>query len=382
MRILFLQKVDNAKGGIANVNENLMKYFLSQNCQVDVLSLRHGYTWEDVSYPEGVNRYLVNDSEVWGLPRLYEILEEVKCGHFFKAFHMWAQRGSYKRRLAKDYEQCQKEIERIQPDVIINSHYELLDGISETYLKKTIMHFHTSFGQVKGNRSYIKTFQKYQSQISTFVWLTEQTKKEAIEFGFQNSKCIYNPISFSETRSADLKRKKVIFIGRLSEEKRIPLAIECFREVVHENKLDDWMFEIYGSGPLVDKIMEEIKNDKQVQYKGQTDEVNEVLLDSSLLILTSAFEGMPLVVLEANECGVPSLIYDFGESSREVVVDGVTGIIVPQDNKELFKANLKEMMCETEIREKYGPACKKFAKEFALETIGKKWIELFEEMEK
>ena len=382
MRILFLQKVDNAKGGIANVNENLMKYFLSQNCQVDVLSLRHGYTWEDVSYPEGVTRYLVNDSEVWGLPRLYEILEEVKCGHFFKAFHMWAQRGSYKRRLAKDYEQCQKEIERIQPDVIINSHYELLDGISEPYLKKTIMHFHTSFGQVLKNRSYVKMFRKYQSRIFTFVWLTEQTKKDAISFGLNNSKCIYNPLFFSEERTADLKQKKVVFIGRLSEEKRIHLMIEYFREVVQENELYDWTFEIYGSGPLVEKITEEIKDDKQILYKGQTEQVNEVLLESSLLVLTSEFEGMPLVVLEANECGVPALIYDFGESSREVVINEKTGIIVPQDDKESFKLNLKKMLSETKQREKYSLPCKEFAKQFALETTGKKWMTLFEEMEK
>lgn len=382
MRILFLQKVDNAKGGIANVNENLMKYFLLQNYQVDVLSLRHGNTWEEVSYPQGVNQYLINDCTVWGCPRLNKTLEEVKCGHLGKACRMLIQRRSYKRQLSRDYEKCQKEIERLQPDVIINSHYELLDGISESYLKKTIMHFHTSFGQVLANRSYVKTFRKYHSRIHTFVWLTEQTKKEAVSFGLGNSKCIYNPISFSEARSADLKKKKIVFIGRLSEEKRIQLAIEYFREVVQENQLDDWMFEIYGSGPLIEKITEEIKNDKQILYKGQTEQVNEVLLESSLLLLTSAFEGMPLVVLEANECGVPALIYDFGESSREVVIDGVTGIIVPQDDKELFKANLKKMLCETECREKYGSACKEFAKNFALETIGKKWIELFEEMEK
>ena len=381
MRILFLQKVDNAKGGIANVNENLMKYFLSQNCQVDVISMRHGYTWEDVSYPQGVTRYLINDRVIWGIPRLHEMLEEVKSGRFYKVFPMWWQRRNYRKELAKDFEQCKKEIERLQPDVIINSHYELLDGISEAYLKKTIMHFHTSFGQVRENRSYVKMFEKYQSKISTFVWLTEQTKKDAIDFGFENSKCIYNPISFSETRSSDLNQNKVVFLGRLSEEKRISLAIEYFREVVQENKLDDWIFEIYGSGPLIEEIVEEIKNDKQIQYKGQTEKVNEVLLDSSLLILTSAFEGMPLVVLEANECGVPTLIYDFGESSHEVVVDGVTGIIVPQDNKELFKANLEKLMCGTDIRKKYGSASKEFAKGFALETIGKQWMELFKGME-
>lgn len=381
MRILFLQKVDNAKGGVTNVNTNLMTYFLSLQYDVELISLRHGPSWEEVTYPQGVHIQLVNDKEVWGGPRLREVLGQVTSGHIFRAISMLKDRVIYDRKMKKDYAQCKKVIRELQPDVIINSHYELLDAIDSSYLKKTIMHFHTSFDQVIENRSYVKTFQKYASRIHKFVWLTEKTRDEAIDFGFKNSISIYNPLSFSESRQADMKNKKMIFIGRLSEEKRVDLAIRYFEEVVRENALDDWVFEIYGSGELTEEIVKGIINKQQVIYKGTTDCVNEVLLESSLLVLTSRFEGMPLVAAEANECGVPVIVYDFGESSREVVLDGRTGVIVPQNDEERFKEVLTIFFKDEKYRQKLSAECKTFAKTFALENIGSQWERLFKEME-
>ena len=104
------------------------------------------------------------------------------------------------------------------------------------------MHFHTSFDQVLTNSSYLKIFKKYASKIYGFVWLSKQTCQEAISNGFVNSRCIYNPLMFSEERCADIKNKKILFIGRMAEEKRVHLAIEYFSEVVKNKNLSDWIF--------------------------------------------------------------------------------------------------------------------------------------------
>lgn len=380
MRILFLQKVDNANGGITNVNINLMSYFLSLDYQVDVLSLRHGDTWENVSYPQGVNKYLINEKDVWGCPRLKDLLKDLKHGNLIRGAALLVERFVYKRKISNDYKKSRKEIERLKPDVIINSHYELLVGIGESYLRKTIMHFHTNFEQVLTNRSYLKTFRKYASKIYTFVWLSKETKNKAVAHGLENSKCIYNPLSFSEQRCADMSNKKVVFIGRLSKEKRVHLAINYFKEVVCNNEFNEWKFEIYGSGELAEEIKCDIGNNHQIIFKGPTEQVNEAMLGSSLLVLTSSFEGMPLVVLEANECGVPALVYDFGESSREVVIDGKTGIIVPQNNETMYKEMMEKIFRDEDYRLELSSECKKFAKSFALENIGREWLNLFKEM--
>ena len=382
MKILFLQNVDNAKGGIATVNLKLMSYFLSLNLQVDVISIRHGNTWDQINYPDGTGIYLINDKDLWGTPRLNECLMYIKHGKIGKAMGVLLKRFVHKRKMRADYRLCSEKIEALAPDVIINSHYEILQGISPSYLRKTIMHFHTSFDQVMDNNSYQRIFKKYADKLYSFVWLSKKTKEEAVEYGFKNSTYIYNPISFSESSRADMNNKKMIFLGRLSEEKRIHLAIEYFREVVKENGLSEWDFEIYGDGPLKQELLLQIKDDSRVHYRGRTDNVKEVLLKSSVLILTSEFEGMPLVVLEANECGVPAIVYDFGESSCEVVKNGETGVIVPQNDKQAFKQELKRLLEDKAYRESLSKSANNFAKNFSVENMGQQWLELFDRMEK
>ena len=381
MKILFLQKVDNACGGVTNVNLNLITRFLQLGHQVDVLSVRHGDTWEQVNYPEGAQTHLINGQNVWGCPRLKDILATLKRGNLVDAGKIFLDRIAYKRQIAKDYKVCQKVIAKLEPDVIINSHYEVLDGIGKDYLKKTIMHFHTNFGQVLENRSYRKMFEKYTSKIFAFVWLSEKTKQEAISHGITNSTCIYNPLAFSEERRADMSNKKMLFVGRLSQEKRVELAIQYFKEVAEENGFQDWTFEIYGAGELEELVISEIQGHPQIFYKGRTEKVNDTLLEGSILVLTSEFEGMPLVVLEANECGVPVLAYDFGESSTEVILHGETGILVPQNEKETFKIMMKTLFEDEEYRRELSTKAKEFAKDFAIENIGNQWLKLFDEME-
>lgn len=381
MRILFLQKVDNAKGGIATVNVKLMSYFISLGYQVDVLSIRHGDTWESIDYPEGVGQFIVNKKNVWGAPRLNEAAKCLKRGKLPQTVHILKKRFVHNQLINKDYESCQKIIEKLNPDIIINSHYEVLRGISENYLKKTIMHFHTSFDQIMVNKSYQTVLKKYADKIGMFVWLSEKTKDQAVAFGFKKSIYIYNPISFSSKERASMKNKKILFLGRLSEEKRIHLAIEYFREVIQEEALTEWIFEIYGDGHLKEEITKEIREDSQIIYKGRTENVKEPLAGSSVLILTSDFEGMPLVVLEANECGVPVIAYDFGESSGEVIKNGITGVIVPQNDKDTFKKELKKMLTDEEYRERLSINAKEYAKNFSLEQVGQCWLNLFDKLE-
>lgn len=376
MHILFLQKVDNARGGIANVNLNLMSYFLSQGDEISVVSIRHGYTFENIPYPSLTKRYVINEKTIWGMPRLREIADLLRKGHILKAFRLGLERVRYQKEIREDYACCQNLIRQISPDVIINSHYEVLSGVPDEYLKRTVMHFHTSFDQVLENNSYQKTFDRYKDRIFCFIWLSQATMKQAVDHGYSNSRYIYNPISFSTDAKSELMQKKVVFIGRLAEEKRVHLAIEYFEKVVSKHHLDDWKLEIYGNGDEAEHIQKIVQDKKNISYMGQTNEVEKVLLDSSLMILTSRFEGMPLVVLEANECGVPVVSYDFGETSKEVILDGQTGLLIAQDDADKFCQALLKVMEDDAFRLALGRQAKTFSKAFSLNEIGRQWQSL------
>ena len=376
MRILFLQNTDDAMGGISRVNISLMKAFIDRGEEIVLISLRHSGNGDFVNYPEAVKRYLINDNRVWNCPRYSTAFNEFRRFHLVKGLQRIADRLVYDWYLGKDYDACRKMIVKIDPDIIINSHYELLDAIPEDYLKYTVNHFHTSFDQVLKNKSYLQIFRKYADKIGKFVWLTEASAEEAIKNGLENSTFIYNPLSFSSSKTADLNQKAVVFIGRFSPDKRLDRAVRIFDETVRENKIEDWRFDIYGSGYIDPETEKHICQNKYIHLCGRTDQVAEVLLKHSICILTSDFEGMALAIIEANECGVPVICFNFGESVYEEVLDCRTGYVIEQDNEEMFKKQLLNLMNNEELRKKMGSEAKRFALKFQIDNIVTLWYNL------
>lgn len=378
MKILFLQNTDDALGGISQVNCTLMKAFSEKGEEISLISMRHSGKRDEVTYPEIKNRLIINEKRTWNCPRYSFAIDDFIQLHFVKAVHKIIERLVYDWHLRKDYQICRRLIEQIKPDIIINSHYELLDAIPKAFLKKTINHFHTSFDQVLKNRSYINIFKKYRDKIGKFVWLTKASSQKAIENGFKNSTFIYNPLAFSSLTVTSYSQKSLIFLGRFAPEKRLDRAVRIFDEVVRENQIKDWRFDIYGTGYIDQETENIINQNKYIHLCGVTDNVSAVMLKHSICILTSEFEGMALVILEANECGLPVICFDFGESVYEEVLDQRTGYIIKRGDVDLYKKRLLSLMTDEELRSQMGYEAKKFAFQFRIDNIINVWYDLFE----
>ena len=243
------------------------------------------------------------------------------------------------------------------------------------------MHFHTSFDQVEGNRSYMNYFNQYKDRIFCFIWLSEGTTERAKKAGLEHSRYIYNPLTFHQEKASDLKQKTCVFVGRMASEKRVWLAIRHFIHVCEANpKLKEWTLELYGDGEEINAIKELIKDYPNVHYNGVSDCVQSVFMKSSIMLLTSEFEGMPLVVLEANECGVPVIAYEFGESSKEVILHRQSGILIHQGDEQSYEKALSDLMWQENERIRLGNNAKEFARSFSIERIVQEWLKLFGEI--
>lgn len=378
MKILFMQNTDDSLGGIVNVNISLMQKFIANGEEISLISLRHLGKKDKVNYPDELQNIVINEKDLWGCPRYKNAIEYLKQAKIVAFIKIIFARWKYDYCIKKDYEMCKRKIMQINPNIIINSHYELLEAIPECFLQRTVNHFHTSFNQVLENRSYMKIFEKYKDKIAKFVWLSRATCERAIESGLDNSIYIYNPLSFSSKLSTEITQKRAVFIGRFSEEKCLDRAVRLFCEVIAENGIEDWSFDIYGTGNLEDDVKKMVQQSAYVNVKGSTEHVRKTLLEYSIFILASRFEGMSLAVLEANECGLPVICFDFGESAQEEIIDGETGFVVAQDNEKMYKEKLCQLMYDVNLREKMGKNAKEFAVRFQIETIIKQWYELFQ----
>lgn len=378
MKLLMLQNIADAQGGISNVNCSLATMFLAHGHEVAIFSLRNGGDNHKIAYPRECTLEVINSDVLWDPPTGDKIRQNIRSHHFLKALRQFFARISYPRQLKKDYTKMKERIQAYAPDAIINSHYELLDAIPDAYLKRTFNHYHTTFEQVRSHAHQLQIFEKYREKLHTFVWLSEATCQEAIAHGFRNSTYIYNPNRFTyEHQSAAGKHKRAVFMGRFSPEKRLPLLIDLFDQTITNYHINDWDLDIYGYGTLDEQCRSKIAAHPHIVLKGSVTHPEDVLPSYGLMMMTSSFEGFALSILEANECGVPCIVFRFSEAIEEEIEHGRSGVIIPQDDQDAYCEYLAKMMKNDELRGNMGAYAKRYVQKFHEETIFAAWMKLF-----
>ena len=144
-------------------------------------------------------------------------------------------------------------------------------------------------------------------------------------------------------------------------------------------KYQDWVLEIYGDGFQEDNIKKVIHNHRQVKLMGRVDNPIDVLVKSDISLNTSDSEGFPMSVLEACECGVPTVSLNFGEAANEVILNNKTGYICK--DKEDYLEKLKRLMDDINLLKEFSINNINFAKNFKSDIVVKNWIKVFNEID-
>lgn len=380
-KVLILQIKNHTNGGIRFVNKLITDELTRLGYEARICSIRD-IPNESVSEPNPkVQLDIINKNDAWEIVHKSDVIRSLKSGKFFKTLKQYFTDA---KRLKEDYRKLENYIREYNPDIIISSHYEIFPGIPKEYLSRTINLHHTSYDMMKTFKNNKKELLKIKDKIN-FVWLSKGSCESAKKDGFENSISIYNPIRFKTNKKANVnKNKRLVTIARLGEEKRIELMIDIANDVFKNKEFKDWKLDIYGYGGTENKVIDHIKktNNPQITFKGKTDNPMEELLSSSIYLCTSKFEGFSLSIIEAYECGIPVIAFNFGESVYEAVNNKVTGYIIENDDVEEYKEKLKLMMSDKKLLEELSNNSKEKAKEFQIENLIKHWIKLFKKLDK
>lgn len=378
-KVLFLQNEGNNYGGIWQVNKLVATELEKNGMDTSIISIRNSRNNQIEKDNTKIKNFIINENDVWGTYQGREILFEIKQLHLFKAFRMVLSRIKYKIGLKKDTRKLKKYIIHNKPDYIIASQYELLNMIPESYLSKTIHQQHSSFSDFSNHMATMNTLFRYNNKIK-YLWLSKETSEKCRNAGFNNNYYIYNAVRFKSKERANVcDNKKLVTIARLAFQKDLGTMIEIVDEIFEDKKYNDWVLEIYGDGPLEEELKKKIKN-KRIKLMGSTNNPMEKLLSSSINLNTSLFEGFSMSILEAQECGVPTVSFNYWESVYEQIIDGKTGIIV--SSKDEFINKLKELMDNYKKLEKMSVECKEFSNSFQIEKLIDCWFCLFEDIDK
>lgn len=115
-----------------------------------------------------------------------------------------------------------------------------------------------------------------------------------------------------------------------------------------------------------------------LQFAGFREDLDDYLACIDLLVHPAVQEGLGVAMLKAAAAGVPVLAFD-NAGSREAVVHGKTGVLVPSEDVATLQKAIAVLIDETEMRIEFGKAGRERMKdEFSVETMVERHIELYE----
>lgn len=232
------------------------------------------------------------------------------------------------------------------------------------------------------NYIYIKLCQKadYAFAISTGIAkkINKSIKKEKIRI-------IYNPIASDCIKKIVAPPIKPVFlyVGRLEDNQK---NLSFMFKALSRFPLEDWKLIMIGSGQDEEKLKEEAKKygiDRKIQWLGYRENPFDEIEEATCLLLTSRYEGFPLVLVEAIERGIPVLSSNCESGPEDIVINGVNGYLFEPENENEFLKYLEKIVKGELMVERDKMACTvyKFRETTVMEKIQDEFLNIREKSE-
>lgn len=298
----------------------------------------------------------------WGLPLVScRVLNKAKKGLDVKTiavYHNQVDTNARIKNVEIAFEACNSPLKRHLLNVK-KAMFKFVTSRSMTYV-----YHHTDIYQVL-SPSYIPLFSKF-TGIKHPDHLMVQT----------------NPVTLDSTGfsySFEKKEKEIIYMGRIDyNQKRVYRVIDTWAKL--EAQFPDWRLTIVGDGVERKNVEQQVADYglQHVKFEG-FQQPKPYYERASILLLTSEYEGFPLVLAESMGFGVIPVVYNSYSAVGDIIDDGKNGLVIPY-HKDGYRAGeaanmLSNLMNDTSIREAMALAAVEKSREYSVERIYEQWLE-------
>lgn len=251
-------------------------------------------------------------------------------------------------------------------------------GIEKLLAQRTrvIGQYHWSFQGARSTTDFDRLSRTYR-QIDKFLLLTEADAEAFTRHNFNNTGAMPNPLWMQPAPPTEPREKLLVALSRYDDVKQLDHALRAWSVVAP--RFPDWRFELYGDGPLRDqhqRLIDALGIAGSARLMGPTSDVEGVLRRARLSILSSLFEGLPMVLAESLASGVPAVAYNCAPGVSEIVTDGVDGRVVQQNHVAGLAAALGELMSDEAAVARMAQAGRLSTRRYALDTVMDRWEDL------
>jgi GalNAc-alpha-(1->4)-GalNAc-alpha-(1->3)-diNAcBac-PP-undecaprenol alpha-1,4-N-acetyl-D-galactosaminyltransferase len=190
---------------------------------------------------------------------------------------------------------------------------------------------------------------------------------------------VMTPSSEVVTEGVLLPTPSLIAVGRLLHLKGFDLLIKAFHQI--QDKYPDWQLTILGEGPIrseLEDLRSQLRLTDRVHLPGLITNVTDYLRQADLFVMPSRIEGFPMALCEAMACGLPVLAADCLSGPRDIIDDGVNGVLVQTEDVDALAAKLDQLMSDPAKRKQLADNAPHILDRFGLEQVMRMWSDAIE----
>lgn len=303
-------------------------------------------------------------------------------GAWKKIFGYLRKRKEHKRKLTA-------LLEKERPDIVVSlypSESSFIPDIKDGSKKVLELHFCKFFRLQYGRKGLMGWIDKWRTlqderivrRFDKFVVLTHEDK--GYWGNLPNIEVIPNAAMHVSESYSDVTNKRVIAVGRLDYQKGFDRLIEAWDLIQRTGKFADWQLDIFGQGEwreMLQHMVDEKGLQDTVQIHRPTKQIGEEYVKSSLLVMSSHYEGFPMVMIEAMACGLPVVSFDYKCGPKDIIQHGINGLLVPEGDVKALANAMMEVMTDEVYRKMLSRNAKKVVDTYSEEAVMRQWIRLF-----
>ncbi|ELF2320052.1 glycosyltransferase family 4 protein [Campylobacter lari] len=227
-------------------------------------------------------------------------------------------------------------------------------------------------------------FKKYRFKNNYFDTLVVLSAKQINQWRkyHKNVWVIPNFLPYLSDINSTLSQKNILSIGRMTanDEKGFLRLIEIWKLVQENIKYKEWTLTIVGEGEFKNTIENKIKEYKlenSIILKSFTKDIEKEYLNTSIYVMTSKWEGFPMVLVEASSYKIPLISFDINTGPSDIIESGKSGYLIEDGDLQEFANKLCLLMDDENLRKQMGQSAKEnISYNFSKEKVMRKWQEL------